>query len=167
MIRFTVRVFLFVISPVLYQGTTAQYRSTIFLSPLISSRTTHSNFLEDRCQFVCKGLSIVLIATDYHMRWDPFHNNFLFRCCCFPYYPCRHFVRPITFQCPLEHPTCRQRVSDFSLPPVRLCVALPFGSLSFPPLRWEYLRISSLSSSLSSSQYTPKPTMLSLIEPSV
>jgi hypothetical protein len=85
----------------------------------MSSRTTYSNFLGDLCQFVWKALSVVactasgvpffckhvcfLIATDSHNGRNPFHNNFLFRrfiLSCFSYYPCRHFVSTIAFQCP-------------------------------------------------------------------
>jgi hypothetical protein len=64
----------------------------------MSSRTTHSNFLRDLCQFACKGFPVVactasvfhqlflfsqarlcfLIATDSHMRRNSFPNNFFF-----------------------------------------------------------------------------------------
>jgi hypothetical protein len=48
---------------------------------LMSSRTTHSNFLGDRCQFVCTGLSIVACTVSVFHQWFLFLQALLLSHC--------------------------------------------------------------------------------------
>jgi hypothetical protein len=114
----------------------SQCRSTIFLSQLKSLRTTHSNRLGDRCQFVGKCLSVVVFKP-----WWSISCLFFRKLVCFLITTdSRNILVAILFDLS-PFSSLRSIQYDYFLPPVHLCIASPFETLLVPPLKWEYLRI--------------------------